>query len=345
MPEINETVLRHHIRDKTFERAYLLYGNEPYLIKNYAKLLCDKVCGGKPDCFNFHAFDGTCAASDFIMEAMALPFTSERKCVSVCDFDFGALQKNEQLQLSELLSDIPDTTVLVIWQASMPLDQRKNAWKTLLGEVKAAGCTVELKKLEPHALIRFLQKRAAGQGTELSHDCASHLIEVCGDDMYTLHQELDKVCAYRGEGEITQGDIDEVATTLVTADAFSMVRSLLRGEYDSAYKMLDRLFFKRVEPTMILGALSSVYVDAYRVRVAMASDGDFSHLTASFDYKGKDFKLRNAQRDFKGKSTAYLRGALELLHTTDIKLKSTRTDKRVLLEELIGKLQRLSAKE
>ena len=346
MPKIDETVLKHHIRDKTLERVYFLYGNEPFLIKNYAKLLCDTVCGGKPDDFNCHTFDGKkCTSGDFVMEAQALPFTSERKCVSVCDFDFSSLSKDEQTQLDELFSDLPETTVLVIWQVFVPADLRKNAWKTLIGTIQSVGCTAELRKPDLNGLIRFLRNRAGKQKIQLSHENAQYLIETCGEDMSTLQNELEKVCAYRGEGEVTRDDIDAVAVTLITADAFSMVRSILKGDYDSAYRMLDRLFFRRVEPANIMGALSSVYVDAYRVKVASASDGDFGRLTSHFDYKNKEFKLRNAQRDFKGKSTAYLRAVLELLHTTDLKLKSARTDRRVLMEELIGKLARLSVME
>ena len=346
MPKIDETVLKQQIRDKAFDRVYLLYGNEPYLIRNYARLLCEKVCGGKPDAFCFHAFDGKkCTSADFIMEAEALPLLTERKCVSVVDFDFTALSKDEQTQLDEFWADIPETTVLVFSQPTVPVDQRKNAGKALYAAIQKAGCTVELKKRDTNGLVRFLRSRARGQKKELSHELARYMIEVCGEDLQTLENEMEKVCAYCGGEEIGQEDIDAVAVKLISADAFAMVRALLKGDYDSACRSLDQLFYQRVEPTILMGALSSIYVDAYRVKAALDADGDYTALPKLFNYKNKEFKLRNAQRDFRGKSMDYIRKALDLLFETDRKLKGSRIDRRVLLEELIGKLALLSATE
>ena len=90
---------------------------------------------------------------------------------------------------------------------------------------------------------------------------------------------------------------------------------------------------------MILAVLSSAYVDLYRVKVALESGVAPFQLSQSFPYKGKEFRLRNAERDVRNMSMEQLRQSLRLILEADIRLKSSRVDNRVILEELIAQLR------
>lgn len=52
-----------------------------------------------------------------------------------------------------------------------------------------------------------------------------------------------------------------------------------------------------------------------------------------FQYRGKEFRLRNAARDASRLSIDVLRRSLDTLAQADLRLKSSRTDKRVVLEQ------------
>ena len=43
MPQIKETDLKKQIREKTFDRLYVLYGEEKYLIKHYTTQMVQKI--------------------------------------------------------------------------------------------------------------------------------------------------------------------------------------------------------------------------------------------------------------------------------------------------------------
>ena len=62
------------------------------------------------------------------------------------------------------------------------------------------------------------------------------------------------------------------------------------------------------------------------------------NLSKTFDYRNREFLLRNAAYDCKNTSSKYLRKCLNLFIETDVALKSSRTDGKIILEELFGKI-------
>ena len=76
----------------------------------------------------------------------------------------------------------------------------------------------------------------------------------------------------------------------------------------------------------------------YRVKCALASGEGENSLTNYFNYKGREWLIRNAVRDSKKLSLENLRSAIDVLSKTDELLKSTSIDKNLLLEETVMKL-------
>ena len=101
---------------------------------------------------------------------------------------------------------------------------------------------------------------------------------------------------------------DSLETTV-----FVLSKALVAGRYDQAYRQLDLLLYQKEEPVMILAVLSSAYVDLYRVKVALESGVAPFQLSQSFPYKGKEFRLRNAERDVRNMSMEQLRQSLRLI--------------------------------
>ena len=54
--------------------------------------------------------------------------------------------------------------------------------------------------------------------------------------------------------------------------------------------------------------------------------------------RGREFRLRNAERSAKGISEEGLRRSLDLLLQADLQLKGSKLDARIVMEELIAKL-------
>ena len=340
MPAINELELKKHIKTGDLSRVYLLHGAEDYLKKLYCRQLADKAVGAGMDDFNRMQFEWKDSSVDEIADAVEmLPVMAEKRCGIVRDFDAESVNAAESAKMTELLKDPPDTCVLIFRLDAVEANlKRSSKWKTFVKKIDAVGCSVELGRRDAASLGKTLCAAAAKLGCTLSPHNASYLVTLCGSDMQTLFHELEKVCAFAGSGEITKEQIKAVATPTLDAGAFDLVRAITRREADKAFSLLDTLFANREEPVMLLAALCSTYADLYRAKVASMGGEPAEALKTCFDYRGKEFRLRNAARDCASLDLSRLRAALELLSKADRMLKGSRTDRRVILEQTVAGL-------
>ena len=156
--------------------------------------------------------------------------------------------------------------------------------------------------------------------------------------MKNLLNELDKLAYYVNGGEITKDIVDNMATKCLQARIYDLSKYVVAGKSSLAYDVLNTLFEMKEEPIIILSAVSGVYVDMYRVKCAKNAGLGFDDVAKYFNYRGREFALRNATRDCANLSLEQLRTSLDEISKTDVKLKSTAIDKKLLLEELVIKL-------
>ena len=344
MPEITETELKKQIDQSNLTGLYFLYGEEKYLVSHYMKKIAEKVAGRRFTDFNFQKFDGGEAGVDRIAEAVqALPLFAEQKCVLVTDPDAETIKTAELEKWKELISSVPDTTVLLVALPNLEADEKSGKnWKKLIDFIKNSGSTVKFVRRSSVQLQKFLCSGAQKRGCLLSSRNAERLISCCGSDLTTLLNELDKLCSYVSQGEITSQVIDELATKNLEARVFDLSKAVLSGSGDRAYSILDLLLEQGEEPVAILAVLSSAYLDLYRVRASIQSGLGATEPAKHFDYARKEFRLRNAERDVGRYPGGMYRESLKELLEADIALKSSRGDRRTVLEKLIARLMILA---
>ena len=128
-----------------------------------------------------------------------------------------------------------------------------------------------------------------------------------------------------------------------------MSDAVLNNDGQRAFTTLDNLMYQQEKPQIILSALSSAYVDAYRIRVADECGVLQNELVSDFDgYKSRAFALGKARTATRRVSTEALRKSLDVLVEADTKMKTSLKDQkttfRPFMEQLIARLL-LIAKE
>lgn len=344
MAEITEKELKKQIAGGSFSPVYLLYGEEAYLKQYYAGLIAEKSVAAGFETFNLHKLEGKETSLDEIAGAAEqLPMMAERTCVLVRDFDLKALKGAQREMLEAFLDDPPGTCSVVFWMDTIEVSPRQNRdWQGLIKLFAKSGSAVHLGRRSASDLTRQLCASAKKRGGSLSPDAAAYLIAFSGSDLSSLLNELDKLCAYAQGREIEEADVAAVCVKSVEATAFDMVKALLRGNYAEACQMLDTLFAQKTEPVMIAGALISSYVDMYRAKAALSSGESTQAVAQAFNYRGREFRLRYAAQDASRLGLEQLRECLDVLGGADEALKSTRADKRLVLEEAMLRLQRIT---
>ena len=159
MPAITLADLKAQLRSGEFDRLYFIYGNESYLKRCYMERLLQKCVDKDFADFNLHVFDGKgIDIKEVSMAAQALPMMSERTCVLIKDLKASELGESDKKELLSLVSDIPETCVVIICLLTSDADGK--GWKELITAFNKYGSTLKLDKMSRQELSRYVIKGA-----------------------------------------------------------------------------------------------------------------------------------------------------------------------------------------
>lgn len=343
MAKIGEKELKQHIENKEFSNAYFIYGEESYLKEFYVNKLKEIIVEPAFADFNFHQYNGKdTSLDDILKDAEMLPMMSSYVFIHVSDYPFGD-SKNDCETIKEFLTDLPKTTILVFSYDNIVVDIRKNTkWKAVESAFAKYGSSVNLEKRTEGDLVKLLVSGCKKRGALLTPDNARYLISASGSDIKTLINEIEKLSSYVNGGEITKDIINQLAVKCLQARVYDLSKAIVKGDYNKAYSVLDTLFAMKEESVSVLSVISGCYVDMYRAKCAKIAGEPVEDVGNYYNYKGKEFALRNAMRDCTALSVDQLRKSLDVLMLADNALKSTGADKRLILEETLVKLLLIS---
>ena len=338
MPIISESEFRKILSGRDFGTLYYICGTEKMLVTHNTKKLIDKVAGSEPSEFNYHIFTNDFDVDEFAAALQIVPFMSEFNVIVVKDLDFADFSPTQGDKIIELVSNVSGDTV-VIFTFPTKLDSKTNAKdKKLKTLANKKGTVLELNKLTVGNLQKKLVTWASKRNVVLSSNVAGIIIDYCGNDLTALKNELEKLCAYVGDGgEIKREHVDKLVTKNLESSIFDLSKAVINHDGTTAFKVLDRLIYQKEEPISILAVLATAYVDMYRARIAIKCGSRSTDLAKWFTYKS-EYRLNQAENNSRRTSTAVLRKSINAITETDILLKSTRTDDRIQLELLIVKL-------
>lgn len=343
MAKIGEQELKKQIKTQEFSNAYFIYGEESYLKEFYVNQLKKKIVEPAFEDFNFHLYSGKdTSVEEILKDAEMLPMMSSYNFILVCDYPFDKSSADCDA-IKEFLKDVPQTTIIVFWYDSIEVNVKKNSkWKSLDAAFAKSGSSVNLEKRTENDLVKLLINGCKKREAMMSVDNAKYLISVSGSDIKILLNETEKLSSYVNGGEITKNIINTLAVKCLQARVYDISKAIIKGDYDTAYSVLNTLFAMKEEPITVLAVISNCFVDMYRVKCAKIAGQPAEDVGKYYNYKGREFALRNAMRDCSALSVSQLRKSLDVIMEADNSLKSTAVDKRLVLEEMLVKLLLIS---
>ena len=343
MATLTEQEFKKQLSSGNLPQVCLIFGDEDYLKKHYASQLEKKSVDESMASFNLHRINGESFVFDELYQAVqSMPFMSDYSCVTVKDLNVEKLPKDEFELLLDLLGDPNECCVLLFRMDGIELDDKKDRTKSFIEAVDRVGVVLRLDKMKGAQLLKLLENGAAKRGCVMSRDVSSYLANRVGEDLNMLLNELEKLCFYKGEGEITRRDVDAICTRSLDASIFDLSKALVSGTAQQAFNILNDLLAQKEKPVVILGTLINVYVDMYRARVALSSGEAADAAADVFNYRRSAFRLKNAARNSADMSLEQIRNCLDILADADTRIKSTALDERRILEELMLRLMLIS---
>lgn len=342
MAELNSADLLKKIKAGELCRAYYIYGKDVATVENASKAVLKRHLG-KDWRNEITRLDGSSIDISALADMLEIcPMFSQWNAVLINDLNGEELAADDLKMLTELIVGLPDYTLLVINITGFDVKKGKKVIspknKKIADAVGKIGVVCECGFRTVPVLVKSVCERVQKQGAVINKRAAEMLVEACHCDSMLIDNELEKLCAYRENGEITTEDVDTLVSAGIETDAFKLSRAISAYNPSGAMEILHRLIEKKEEPIAIISAVSLSFLDLYRARAAMTSDKRSGDVIADFNYGARKFAVDNAFRDSRRISIESLRACIDLLRTADRKLKSNGAIPEVILEKTVTEM-------
>ena len=186
-------------------------------------------------------------------ELRTLSMWGERRVVIVENADEFVTENRSALE--KYCQTPAKKSLLILDVKSLPKNTR------LFKSIQKSGLVVECTELKGAALKKWIRETAGSQhDRQNSPEAVTLLIELVGNSLGLLSQELAKLAAYVGDlPEIDQQAVRRLVGGWKAETTWAMTNAVRDGDLDLALFHLDRLLGSGESPFRILGGVSSVF--------------------------------------------------------------------------------------
>lgn len=314
------------IKERQFKRAYLLFGEEDYLKKNYKDKLIQAVSGG--DTMNSSFYEGKGINTNSVIDmAETMPFLAEYRLMVLED---TGLFKSGGEELAEYMKNVPEATVFLFVESAV--DKRSKMYKA----VKANGYVCEMGRQDEKSLGVWAAKIIATAGKKITQNNMNYFLAKVGTDMEVLSTELEKLISYCLNKEIIEKeDIDAVCTTQLSVKIFDMIDAISEKNQKKTLDAYYDLLATKEPPMRILYMITRQFNLMLQAKDlnsrGMAKDQIAKAMGVQAFIAGKSV---NQSKNF---TLADLKNGLAESVLTEELIKSGRMDENVGVEMLLVK--------
>lgn len=302
------------IAEKSFKKAYLIYGEEDYLVRKYTELLKSNIVNDVNSMMNLDLFEGSdCNVNKVIEAGDTAPFFSDYRLVIISDSGlFKDGRKDDTLKMSDAIKNLPDDCIYIF--TNEKVDKRNSLYKA----VKKVGYCCEINYQEIKYITEWLKKESVGR---LDSGCASYFVKNIGNSMKHLSVELDKLLSYAGDKKITTADIDIACTKSLETYIFDMVSAMGNKNVEKALEIYNNMIFEGEEPIGILSMIARQFRLMLQCKY-LQSKKNFNTLQIAAELKQNKFVVSNCLKQSANFKISVLMQALKDCADCDSNIKS-----------------------
>ena len=314
MPVATAAAVRKQIQAGTADPIYLLQGEDDVekagLAHEFEELVEDGLRAFNVE--RIHSGEITngeklsAAVASLVTAVRTLPMMAPRRVVIVLQAQGLLAPKRESDAAARALEELedlftnpdPQTTVVLV---AGTLDKRSRMFKLLARHATLVECGV-LESVEDAA--RWISNRVAAADMKIETGGARLLAERCGTDMKRLRNDVDRLLLYAlGQQSVSVDDVREIVGPAALQDDWAMANAIEAGDGKTALRQLALMLDAGAAPEQIMGQLGWLVRTKFPFQVP-----------------------------------AMLRPAVQALFRTDLDLRRSAGEPRVLLERLVVEL-------
>jgi DNA polymerase-3 subunit delta len=200
----------------------------------------------------------------------------------------------------------------------------------------------ELKKLKGKDLSNWMDKRLAALGKSATSDAHRRLVEIIGNDLRRLDNELQKIATFVAERKVIDiDDVHQVCDWVKTFIEWELADALERADYKESLLVLNRSFQEGTSPPYVVGILANFFRGFLLAKLWLKEGRDrkeiFAFLKPRIQENWNTYadKFRDLFSLIEGFSDEDLNSAIRELARIDLMVKTSDAAPQVLLEGFI----------
>ena len=322
--------LQKAIRKRDFSPLYFFYGEETFLINKIVSEIREELVDPGLSTFNFNVFYGKeSAPQDIINSAKTLPLMSDYRLVIVKEAD--QLKSSSWKDFSSYFENPSLSTCCIFFAEKMVLKSE------LLKNFRKKGEVVRFYHPFDREIPEWIRKIAREFNKNISREAVALLSIEMENDLQKIYSELQKIATYVGEREVIESDdVKEAIADVRGVTVFGMIDCIGGKDVEGALHALRKLIETGEYPLKILTMITR-QVRLLALAKEMLKEGS-SYEDAGRKLGIHGFYLKGFLKQVQAFSLAHVEACFNCLFHADWKLKSSRIDKRIIMEKLIADL-------
>lgn len=229
-------------------------------------------------------------------------------------------------KIEQIISSVSDATDLVLVETSP--DKRTRYYKTL----QKLTNLQEFRQLDENSILSWVKSYAQQAGGSIGNSETRYLLSKLSTDQQLLHNELDKLIAYKPT--ITEQTIDLLVEPMPQGSIFELVNVAFSGDAKKTLEVYKDQRRQNVEPLAILGMISWQLHALATVSLA----GNRSVDTIASESNLNPFVIRKSQALLERRSFAQIKELIGEALKTDLRTKSQHVNEDEVLIQLLLKI-------
>ena len=329
---MSHPILERHLERGAIKPLYLFYGDEEFLMQRallrLEAALTDRA-GEPPTKVTREAQE--VELPEFLAESRAATLWGAGQLLILRRVD---LYPPAQLKALATYLDhpAPRAWVVLLAEGLKVREVEKHAvWGRMYREEAALG----FYRLREGELYQWLSREARLQGKNLTLAAAQRLVEIVGDNLAELSQELEKLALFSGaDHTLTPALVTQLASHSRSYNIFALVEALGEPGFHRRLASLGHLLDLGEHPAKILGMLA--WQVRILIRVKEGAGKNPAELARSLGVP--QWKVKSLGQQAARFSDAALKNHLNALHQVDFHLKTSTGSPRLWLEWALLKM-------
>jgi DNA polymerase-3 subunit delta len=324
---MSHPILERHLERRTLRPVYLFFGEEEFLMERALRRLETALSEESGE----EALRVVREASEVSLEE----FLAEARVSTLWGSGQLLVLRRAETYPAKALSavtaylDHPAPRSLVVLTAPS-LKARDVERHPVFGRLQKDEAALGFLRLREGDLLPWLAQEAKRLGKTMSPAAAQRLVEVVGDNLSELHQELKKLALFAGDdATLTPQQVSQLSSHSRTYNIFALVEALGEAALPRRLAALDHLLDLGEPPARILAMLARQLrlLIRYKETAPHTSPADLAKKL-----KLAPWQVKNLGKQAQNFSLKALKSHLNLLHQADLSFKTSTANPRVWLE-------------